>query len=62
MPMVTIKLIEGRNTEQKRGLAKDVTEAICKNIGCPPDAVSIDIIEYTDENLAKGGKLFADGH
>ncbi len=61
MPLVTIKLIEGRDVEQKRGMAKDVTEAIAKNIGCPPTAVSIDIMEYKQENLAQGGKLFSDG-
>jgi len=61
MPIVTIKLIEGRDVEVKRGLVKDVTDAICKNVGCPPDAVSIDLIEYSNENLAKGGKLFVDG-
>ena len=61
MPIVTIKLIEGRDVEVKRGLVKDVTDAICKNVGCPPDAVSIDLIEYKTENLAKGGKLFVDG-
>ena len=62
MPLVTIKLIEGRNADQKRGLAKDVTEAICKNVGCPPQAVSIDIQEYSTENLAQGGELFMDSH
>ena len=61
MPIVTIKLVEGRDVTIKRGLVKDVTDAICKNVGCPPDAVSIDIIEFTNENLAKGGKLFVDG-
>ena len=61
MPIVTIKLIEGRDVEVKRGLVKDVTDAICRNIGCPQDAVSIDIIEFTNENLAKSGKLFIDG-
>ena len=61
MPLVTIKLIEGRDVEQKRGMVKDVTEAIVKNIGCPPAAVQIDIVEYSQENLAQGGQLFSDG-
>lgn len=61
MPLVTIKLIEGRNVEQKRGMVKDVTEAIVKNIGCPPTVVQIDIVEYNQENLAQGGQLFIDG-
>jgi len=41
-------------------LAKDVTEAIVKNIGCPSDAVMIDIINLKPENVAKGGQLFTD--
>ncbi len=61
MPIVSIKIIEGRTTEQKRGMAKDVTEAIVKNIGCPASAVHIDIVEMKAENYAQGGKLFSDG-
>jgi 4-oxalocrotonate tautomerase len=61
MPLVTIKIIEGRSTEQKRGMVKDVTEAIMKNIGCPATAVHIDIVDMKEENLGQGGKLFCDG-
>ena len=61
MPLVTIKIIEGRTVEQKRGMAKDVTEAIVKNVGCPASAVQIDIVELKQENIAQGGKLFIDG-
>lgn len=61
MPLVTIKIIEGRSLEQKRGMAKDVTEAIVKNLQCPPAAVQIDIVEMKPENLSQGGKLFSDG-
>jgi 4-oxalocrotonate tautomerase len=61
MPLVTIKIIEGRTIEQKRSMVKDVTEAIVKNIGCPPSAVHIDIVDYKQENLAQGGKLNIDG-
>jgi 4-oxalocrotonate tautomerase len=61
MPLVTIKILEGRTVEQKRGMAKDVTEAIVKNIGCPQEAVQIDIVDLKPENVAGGGKLFVDG-
>jgi 4-oxalocrotonate tautomerase len=60
MPLVTIKIIEGRTIEQKRGLVKDVTEAIVKNIGCPATAVHIDIVDLQEENVGQGGKLFSD--
>ena len=60
MPFVTIRMIEGRGVEKKRGLVKDVTDAVVKNIGCPPTAVHIDIVEYSQENLAQAGTLFKD--
>jgi 4-oxalocrotonate tautomerase len=60
MPLVTIKIIEGRTVEQKRGMARDVTEAIVKNIGCPASAVQIDIVDLKKENIAQGGELFYD--
>ncbi len=61
MPLVTIKVLEGRTTEQKRGMVKDVTEAIVKNIGCPDSAVQIELVDLKPENIAHGGKLFSDG-
>ena len=62
MPLVTIKIIEGRTVEQKRGMAKDVTEAIVKNIGCPASAVHIDIMEMKQENYRPGRQTIFDGH
>ena len=60
MPSVTVKAIEGRTMEQKRGLVKDITDAVVKNFKVEPDAVNIDIIEYSRENLAKAGQLIID--
>ncbi len=41
-------------------MAKDVTEAIVKNIGCPANAVHIDIVDLKKENIANSGKLACD--
>ena len=41
MPLIIIEADEGRSIEQKRGLAKDITDAVCKNFAVPPEAVSI---------------------
>ena len=60
MPIVTIKALEGRTIEQKRGLVKDITEALVKNFAANRESVTIDIIEYSKENLAPGGQLFMD--
>jgi 4-oxalocrotonate tautomerase len=62
MPLVTIKIMQGRSKEQKRGMAKDVTDAITKNIGCPTDAVNLEIVEMKEDNFAMGGKLWCDSH
>lgn len=60
MPTVTIKLVEGKTVDQKRGMVKDVTDAIVKNIGCDPSVVRIDIQDVKRENAADGGKLKCD--
>ena len=61
MPLVTVKAKEGRTMEQKRALVKDITEAVVKNFKVQPDAITVDIIEYSGENIAKAGKLLSDG-
>lgn len=60
MPLVTIKIVEGRTLEQKRAMCKDVTAALVKNIGCKQEAVHIDIVDLKKENLSQGGKLLCD--
>ena len=60
MPQIIIKADEGRTVEQKRGLVKDITEAVCKNFNVTPQAVSILIQEGKKENRARGGKLAID--
>ena len=60
MPAVIIQADEGRTVDQKRGLVKDITEALCKNFAVPPEAVSVLIQEGKKENRGKAGKLAID--
>jgi 4-oxalocrotonate tautomerase len=60
MPVVVIEADEGRTVEQKRGLVKDITEAVCKNFKVEPQTVTILIHEQKKENRGKGGKLVID--
>ena len=60
MPLVIIEADEGRTVDQKRGLVKDITDAVCKNFAVGPEAVSILIYEGKKENRAKAGKLAID--
>ena len=60
MPTVIIEADEGRTIEQKRGLAKDITDAFCKNYNLDPQTVTILFHEQKKENRAKGGVLILD--
>ena len=60
MPLVFVEALEGRNTDQKRGLVRDITEAVTKNFDVGPDAVTVVIREIKAEHLAKAGKLKID--
>lgn len=60
MPEVYIYAIEGRTIDQKRGLVKDITEAVVKNFKVKPEAVMVQIVESPKESKAKGGFLFSD--
>lgn len=60
MPYVFIEVDEGRTADQKRGLLKDITNAVCKNFAVGPEIVHILIHEGKKENRAKAGKLAID--
>ncbi len=60
MPLIIVEVDEGKTVEQKRGLVKDITDAVCKNFNVGPQSVSILIHEQKKENRAKGGKLVID--
>ena len=60
MPTNIVEALAGRTVEQKKGLVRDMTEAVTKNFNVGPDAVTIIIHEFGDENLGKGGKLRVD--
>lgn len=60
MPFVTIVLREGRTLEQKRELAKAVTEAVAQSVNAKPEAVHIVIHDEPAMNFSTAGKLLAD--
>ena len=60
MPEVVVYALGGRSLDQKRGLMKDITDAVVKNFNVAPDAVVVSIIETEAVCKAKGGVLFSD--
>ncbi len=60
MPEVVVYLAEGRSLDQKRGLVKDITDAVVKNCAVKPEVVTVSIMETAKTNKAKGGVLFSE--
>jgi 4-oxalocrotonate tautomerase len=60
MPVVIVKMLEGRNLEQKRSLVTAITEAVVKHTGAPADQVDVIIEDHARTDWAKAGTLFSD--
>jgi 4-oxalocrotonate tautomerase len=56
MPVVIVEMWEGRSPDQKKSLAKDITEAFVK-IGTPAEAVHIILKDNPKSCWATGGKM-----
>jgi 4-oxalocrotonate tautomerase len=53
-------LLEGRSLEQKRGLVRDITQAVVKNAGTTAEQVTVSLVETPKTSKAKGGVLFSE--
>jgi 4-oxalocrotonate tautomerase len=60
MPIVQIDFLEGRTVEQKRELAKKVTQAVCESANCAPESVTIILRDLPKTDIAKAGTLMCD--
>ncbi|MCB1487497.1 MAG: tautomerase family protein [Bauldia sp.] len=60
MPEIIVYAAEGRSPEQKKGLMKDLTDAMVRNFGVPAEVVTVQIVESPRINKAKGGIPFSE--
>lgn len=60
MPMVHIEMIEGRTVEQKRTLAKKITDMIVEDLKVKPEAVTVVFRDMRKDEFARGGVLRCD--
>jgi 4-oxalocrotonate tautomerase len=60
MPLVVVKMLEGRSVEQKRRLVREITNVVVKYTGAPEEQVDVMIEDYPRENWAKAGILYYD--
>ncbi|EKF50694.1 2-hydroxymuconate tautomerase [Lactococcus garvieae] len=56
MPFVHVELVEGRSTEVKKALAKEITESVMKHTGAPREAIYVIYNEMSKENFYPHGE------
>jgi len=60
MPMVQVTLLEGRTADQKRKIAKRITDALVEEAGARREGIVITFHEVLKESYASGGELIID--
>ncbi len=60
MPLVQVTMLTGRSADQKRKLAKRITDAMVEEAGARREAIVVTFVELSKESYASGGVLMAD--
>ena len=60
MPIINVKMLEGRSLEQKRELAEVLTRETVRILNIKPEVVEMVIEEYSRTNWASAGQLYSD--
>lgn len=60
MPIVTVKMLEGRNDDQKKALVEKVTAAVTETTGAPAERVTVIIEEMKKNHFATAGVRASD--
>jgi 4-oxalocrotonate tautomerase len=60
MPEIQVYAAEGRSTDQKRELMKEITESVVRIFSVPADYVVVQIIEAPKTMKSRGGVLFSE--
>ena len=60
MPVVQITMLQGRTVEQKRKIAKRITDALVEEAGARREGIVVAFNEVSKESYASGGELMID--
>jgi len=60
MPIVQIHMLEGRDTEKKRLLAKRITETVSEVLGSPPHKIRVILSDMPHDSYSVAGVLYCD--
>jgi len=59
MPFIEVKMLSGRNDEQKRRLVGAITDAMVDICGSPRDSTMVVIEEFDRDHWAVGGTIMS---
>jgi 4-oxalocrotonate tautomerase len=60
MPIIKVEMLKGRSVEQKRAIARELTQGFVRACGVKPESIWIVMDEVDKENWAAGGELLSD--
>lgn len=60
MPIIQVKMLEGRSQEQKEELVRQITEVLINVADAKREAVTVIIEEHSSKSYAVGGVMMAD--
>jgi len=60
MPIATIQIVEGRDTQKKRGLMAAVAQAIATSLDAPIDTVRVIVQEVSADLWSVGNQTVAE--
>lgn len=60
MPTLRVELFEGRTVEQKRALARELTDACVRVLGGSADGVDVLFYDIKRQDWSTGGQLWSD--
>ena len=60
MPLIQITMLQGRTADQKRKIAKRVTDALVEKAGAKREGIIVTFHELSKESYASGGELLID--
>ena len=60
MPFISVRMLEGRDQEQKKKLVKSITDVMETVCGADPEHVHVVIEEVPKDSWARGGVMASD--
>ena len=60
MPLVQVTMLQGRTADQKRKIAKRITDTMVEEAGAKREAIVVTFVELSKESYASGGELMID--